>query len=154
MEKTNIKNFIKKLMIVGTICFIFFLISYWGGNKTFGASGNGYGYNCDDVWGPGYSCSDDEEHDGIEWNKYQKYKDKYRNDEFRTDYWKVKSLKKSDNPALVAEFWNMRQLYLTHKFDDDITFSKLSPILQQKFFLYKHYHGHKKYRELKDEFDD
>lgn len=155
----NTKSFTLPTMAVIMLSCGFAALSLFFSQTAIGANGygyNGYGYSCEDQYGYGYKCDNyeddkDDHKGGLFWKKYKHYKQRYDKKESRQAYFKVRYLKESKNPALNAMFWEMRNIYVTHKFDSQAVFSRLNPIVQEKFKLYKEYHGHKKYREYKDE---
>jgi hypothetical protein len=156
MEK-NKKSGTSAFPVVAAVLlsFVFVSVSLFFSQSAIGFN-NGYGYDCSSKYGYGYFCDnknnqDDKGHKGgLVWKKYKQYKQKYDKKKSRQVYFKLKYLKKSKNPSLNASFWEMRNIYLMHKFDSKEAFSLLNPEIQEKFNLYKKYHGHSKYREYKE----
>lgn len=153
-NKNKVRNLIFPIIAVFILSFGFAIVPIFFSKSVFGFGYDGYGYNCDDQYGYGYICSDngnDSGHKGgLIWGKFKHYRERYDKSESRRAYFKLKYLKRSKNPVLNAMFWEMRNIYLVHKFDSKEVFAKLNPAIQEKFRLFKEYHGNKKYREYKD----
>jgi hypothetical protein len=89
---------------------------------------------------------DDDNHSGVNWNRYKHYKDEYKSDKNKGRYFTVRQIKK-ENPTL---FWELRSIYLRYKALSHEELEQLSLDIQEKFKLFEGYHGYKKYRELKE----
>lgn len=151
-NKNKITQFFLPIFAVIGLSFGFFAMSLSFSQLVYGYGYNGYGYNCDDHYGYGYVCNDDDDHKGgLSWKKYKHYRQRYDKEESKKIYFKIRYLKRSKNPVLNSMFWEMRNIYLAHKFDSKEIFDKLDQATQEKFKLFKEYHGHLKYREYKDE---
>lgn len=87
---------------------------------------------------------------GVAYKTYKKYRSKYRNKENMDTYFHVRYLKFSKDSKVNGLFWEMRTVYLTHKFDSQAQFDKLSPRTKHLFATYGKYHGYALYKKYKE----
>lgn len=113
-------------------------------------------YRDDDGGQLGYATADrdnnnddeeggDDNRRGENYDRYKDYKEDFKSRENKQKYFQVRDIKKNNEKM----FWEMRAIYLKHKFDSDAVFDSLDQRTKDFFSLYKKYHGFLKYREYK-----
>lgn len=123
-----------------------FVTSLFGNGSS--ASAYGYGYDCGHTYGYNYECSNTTE--GVKYNRYKYYKDKFKTDGNKRIWFKVSAMRHSKDPRITRLFKEMKTIYYAHKFDKKVNFEKLKPEVKAKFIMYKKYHGYNLYRKNKN----
>lgn len=85
-------------------------------------------------------------HSGKNWRLYKSFKERYKTDSKKKDYWTLRYFKRENE----GEFARIRALYLQYKGAGDRYMETLDEKIQNDYKLYKNYRGYKKYRFYKE----